>query len=366
MVRTARFLLALAFLGGALAVPEGYAQAPARPSAPAPAPGGTAEPDFLKTLPRPPDEPRSLLEPPPPLGPPPHLEGPYFEPHPLLDPPQFPPPGWFANVEADVVAVHVQNQLTNMVQLPGSPMPDTVGLPSAGLGWTVSPRFEVGYRLPAGFGEFALAYRFLVAEGTDLLAGAVPTRLKSRLDLNQVDLDYISREYSLWPHWDMKWRFGLRLAYLYFDSQADRPFDLVTAAGGGVFEARTTNSFVGFGPHAGVELARRLEGTGLALVGRVDLADMLGRIRQGFFEESTVLGPDGQPLAGQTRDSTSQNVPVLNGRLGLSWQPCRYPHSHFFLGYQGEYWWNVGRRADLSSRGELADHGFVLRAEFNF
>ena len=35
----------------------------------------------------------------------------------------------------------------------------------ATLNWTVSPRFEAGYRLPSGFGEIDVSYRFLLTEG---------------------------------------------------------------------------------------------------------------------------------------------------------------------------------------------------------
>ncbi len=82
-----------------------------------------------------------------------------------------------------------------------------------------------------------------------------PAVLKSRLDLNIVDLDYISRELSLWPKWDMTWRFGGRTGWIYFDSRADEPF-AAAAAGSGVFEQRTSDSFVGFGPHGGVVVDR--------------------------------------------------------------------------------------------------------------
>ena len=95
MAHTARLLLTVAFLGGILALPETHAQAPApaprtAPETPAPA----AQPDiaqlvgdlptplngtealtpdtdwragFLRSLPHPPDQPRSLLEPVPPV-----------------------------------------------------------------------------------------------------------------------------------------------------------------------------------------------------------------------------------------------------------------------------------------------------------
>jgi hypothetical protein len=295
------------------------------------------------------------------------LPGPYFERDGLLDPPQLPPPGWFAGVEFELVKAHVKNRLMGMVQI-GTNAPDTVQLESASLDWTVAPRFEVGYRLPSGFGEFALAYRFFSSQGTSVFPAVdAPADVQSRLAVSMVDLDYVSREYSLWSRWDMKWRAGLRIVSIYFDSRADEPFDLA-AAGSGVFEQRTSNSFVGFGPHVGLELARRFEQSGLALVGRIDGGGQLGRIRHGFFEVSTTAGPDGQLLTGETRLSGSQDVPVLSWQLGLSWQPPgpRYQDVHFFLGYHYEYWWNVGRLSSTTSRGEMSDQGIFMWAEFNF
>src|SRR5271166_3746979 len=132
MAHTARLLLTVAFLGGILALPETHAQAPAprtaseapapatRPDVaelvgdlPAPLPGSEAltpdtawEPEFLRSLPRPPDQPRSLLQPAPPVGPPPNLER-YFILDPVLDPPQWPKTGWFTDVQIDIIHPHV-------------------------------------------------------------------------------------------------------------------------------------------------------------------------------------------------------------------------------------------------------------------
>ncbi len=347
-------------------IPRGFAQTP-KPAPPASVPDDSAQPDPLPGFPRPPDAPASLLEAPAPT---PsyscaHLPGPYFAPDPLLDPPELPLPGWVASMEAGAIVGHIKNRLTNPVQV-GMRMPNTVQLPSAELDWSVSPRFEVGYRLPSGFGELAFAYRFLATEGTgtleapDGLAG-----LKSRLDVNQFDFDYVSREFSLWPRWDMKWRIGGRLASVFFDSHANEAFD-VAAAGSGIFEQRTSNHYVGFGPHAGVELAHGLGDWGLALVGRADFASLLGRTRQRFVEVSTTRGPDGLPLAGESILANPQTVPMLNGQLGLSWRPPGFRDIELFLGYQYEYWWNVGRLSTANSRGELSDQGVLLRGELNF
>jgi ankyrin repeat protein len=70
---------------------------------------------------------------------------------------------------------------------------DTITLQSAPLDWTVSPRFAVGYRLPSGFGEFSLGYRFLATQGADSSDQPLgPASLSSRLDINAVDNFHIS------------------------------------------------------------------------------------------------------------------------------------------------------------------------------
>jgi hypothetical protein len=357
MARPARLVVVGAILAGVLQAVPGYAQTP-RP----------AEPDPLPGLPRPPDQPASLMLPAPPPGPhPAPLPGLYFEPDPGLDPPALPAPGWFTELEAGVLGPHVKNHLNGTVRLPGQPpgaMPDNVHVPEAELDWTVAPRVGLGYRLPSGFGEFVIAFRSLASDGSGSLpAAGGAVALKSRLDLNQVALDYASREFSLWPDWDMKWRFGLRLDYVYFDSLAAGP---AGAVGGGAtaFAARDTDRYVGFGPHWGLTLGRHLGCTGLSLVGQADGGLDLGRIRQGFFEDGTAAG---LPVAGQSHLSSSQAVPMLNVELGIGWRPPDYQNLRFFAGYQYSYWWNVGRLSITpTSRGELSDQGVLLRAEFNF
>jgi hypothetical protein len=369
MARTSR-LLVLLVLGTLSQAPRAFTQEKkTEPSPPTAASGDAAAPEVLPGLPRPPDAPRSLLQGPP--AAPPYscdpLPGPYFERDPEIDPPTLPPPGWFGDVELGIVVPHVKNQLVDVVQI-GTNAPDTVMLTGADLNWTVAPRFEVGYRLPSGFGEFAVAYRFLASEGTQTVLGVdAPAALKSRLDLNVIDLDYASREFHTYqfPNLEMKWRFGLRWANVYFDSRAVEPFD-AAAAGSGVFEQRSSNSYWGIGPHAGLELSRRFQDSGLSLIGKVDGATLLGRIRQGFFETSTTAGPDGQLLTGTTRESGSQSVPMLNTFVGLRWDPPRNHKVHVLLGYEYEYWWNVGRDSATASRAAMFDQGVLLRAEFNY
>jgi hypothetical protein len=388
------FRLAL-LLGASLAVSRGHAQTTADPATAGPT--STPEPEFLKTFPRPPAQPDSLLAPAPPLGPPPpDLERPYFQPDPLLDPPALGSVGWFADVDLGILKPHLVNQQSlpvtfpavsppvlgnvpgippgvttgggqNFISppMPATPLSFTVGVNASRLNWTVSPRFELGYRLPTGFGGIALSYRNLASQGSESVIGADgPATLSSRLNANVIDLDWVSHEYVPWTVCEMRLRFGLRYLNVYYDSQADEPF-AEAAAGTTIFNQRTTDSTWVLGPHAGVDLRRRLGFWGLALLGFVDFSEGWGRVRQNYFV-ATTSGTNGLPQAAQESISTSDAVPVLTARLGLNWQPPAYPNIRLFAGYQLDYWWNIGRMGNFTQFGYFFDSGILLRGEWNY
>jgi hypothetical protein len=324
---------------------------------------------------------RAQTAPPPPMPGPPSLAGehaptfdpaplpgPYFEVDPVLDRPPLPQPGWFADVDIGGVIPHVKNHLNGPVQLGfigptqdiTTPNPDIVALPSAALEWTVFPRIEAGYRLPSGFGGISLSYRGLDTEGNGTAAGMDGVAaLHSRLNLQEVGLDYSSDETSLWPNWDMKWEVGVRVLWVYFDSRADE-LPQLAAAGSTVFEQQESNWYAGCGPHVGLELDRQICDTGLSFVLRVDGAIYLGRLQQRFSEASTV------PLIGVTREGVSQGVPDLAGFAGFRWQPSQWKGAEFYLGYQYEHWWDIGRNNETTSTAELNVQGFFVRFAYNF
>jgi Legionella pneumophila major outer membrane protein precursor len=353
----------LTLLGAALLGPQALAQAPAQ-SPPASA-SMQATADLLSTLPKPPDAPRSLFSPMTPEEPARSImPNRFLEEDPLLDLPQLPASGWFASAEASLVGAHVKNELTNTVPFAGRF--DTIALQGAPLDWTVSPRFEVGYRLPAGFGEFSLGYRFLATQGTESAGLATgPATLSSLLDLNSFDFDYASREISLGENWEMKWRLGGRLAFVYFDSEADQAF-AEPGLPSYVLGQRTTNYFDGFGPHAGLDLTRHIGGTGFSFIGKCDFATILGRVHQGFLESTSITPPNSPFSTSELHVSGSQAVPMVTAESGIGWQPAAFPFAQFFLGYHLEYWWNVGRLSTSTSRGSVSDEGVTLRAEFVF
>jgi hypothetical protein len=268
---------------------------------------------------------------------------------PFLGGSPYAPPGCFAAVDVDPLGPHIKNHLTASVTTPVST--DTLHLPTADLGWTVAPRFELGYRFPEGAGELLIAYRFVDASGSGTIAGFGPAggpgALRSRLDMHVLDVDYGSHECSLGPGWDMHWLFGARVASVYFDSQAAST-DL---------EQHITNHLSGAGPHVALELWRCLGESGLALFGRADTAFLFGPVRQSF-EETTAAG------AGQTTVSQRQGLPVLSVNAGLGWTPAGSTHLRFVAGYHFERWWNVARDGD--SHGELWLQGIFVRGEWRY
>jgi len=284
----------------------------------------------------------------------------YFESDPLLDRPPLPPPGWFAEVDLGAVIPQIKNHLQDQVLLPGAAAANTVRLGSASLDWTIFPRIEAGYRLASGFGAFSVSYRGLGTEGNGSTEGPDgPAALHSRLDMNEIGLDYSNNETSLWPNWDMKWTVGVRMLWVFFDSRADE-----VAAGSTIVEQRESNWYAGFGPHAGLELDRQIADSSLSFVLRGEFTMYLGRLHQDFFEESTGLG--GILLSGQTRERVSQGVPSCSVFAGVRWKPPQWNNAEVYLGYQYEHWWDIAKNNDTLSSGELNVQGLFVRAVWNF
>jgi hypothetical protein len=362
MARSYTRLLALVVLGGLRCVPA-LAQAPTPTPPPAGVAPGSPLAGALADL--------AVGPLPPPIQPRTDLPGPYFTPDPLLDPAELPPPGWWA--EADLIILNPHVRYWSNIRGPvtfrdGSS--DTVTVTGAHLDWTVAPRVLLGYRLPAGFGSFAVGLKYFGTDGSQVVPGPDgPSSVRSRLDVTLADFLYRAEEFSLWPWMDMRWWAGGRFSNLFFDTHQSTSFALA-GAGSGVLDRAVSNRYVGFGPLAGLEAAWFVHGRELSLLGRVEGAVHLGRIRQQFAE--TNLNDSGAPQQGASSFSSSQDVPMLNVQIGLRWQPS--PRFDLFLGYQYEHFWNAGRlnavpvstNNETGTQGEVYDHGIVLRAALSF
>jgi hypothetical protein len=270
----------------------------------------------------------------------------------FLDGPRTNNLGWFGSVDLAFLGPHVDNQL-NGVATAGL-RTDQVALPSAALHWTLSPRFEVGYRFGEAAGEVILSYRFLNSSGSESLPTfdglGNPGQLHSRLNMNVIDLDYGCQENSLLPGFEMKWRVGVRMATLFFDS------DAASAS----LEQHETNHFAGAGPHAALELWRPLWNRQAGLFVRVEGAGVLGTVDQRF--EETAPGPAGAPVSGVTRQSQFMPTAMLGVQAGFTWTPN--DAWRFTAGYTYEQWWDAA--FDGNSRGDVLLQGVFLRAEWKY
>jgi hypothetical protein len=270
------------------------------------------------------------------------------------------PPGLFAGIEADVVWPHIKNHLTAPVNIDG--FTDTIHLTTQGLEGTGSPLFILGYRFAPGCGQFTASYRSLVTEGSrniedfDFLGDGF---LKSRLNVNVVDLDYGSQDIPLASAspgqlWDLKFNAGARIAGVYFDSTAS----------GFALGQHVSNNFFGAGPHLALDVRRYFpDFCGLALYGKVDTSVVIGQVHQHFTES---FSPDGITfVSGSTTQSGTQAVPTLGIELGLSWTPVHTLRwLRFTGGYALEQWWDVG--TTHGSSADLTYQGLFLRTEMHF
>jgi hypothetical protein len=316
-------------------------------------------------------------QPPPPPLPPPPPEG--FYPvddfarssvSPATGIPSFgddylPPPGWFANIDLAVVAPVFKNQIKGDVLLPGK-IVSTVAVPGTDLDWTFSPKIEVGYRFPLDLGSVLVGYRSMVSEGEETEADTLGNfgTLKSRLNFNQIDVDYRSMDFDVGGKWNLFWRLGARVATIYYDSAIDSNL-ITTLSGPGSYQARVSNNFVGVGPKAALEFNHCFTPK-LSLYTNCEGAVLIGHVNQSYGETYDFPAVGG-PFGGARDDSTTQAVPMLGINAGLRWTPVGPDILMFSLGYQYEYWWMLGRLGGANaSNGDLESQGVYFRGQFRF
>jgi hypothetical protein len=280
----------------------------------------------------------------------------------LLDPPELPLPGWFTNVEATALGTHIRNKLFGTVTV--GPRTDVVHVPGADLDWTVAPRFDIGYRLPDGCGELLVSYYFVTTDGqSDTLTPLGPGSMKSRLDINEVDLVYATREITVIPPWDMRWKVGVRGLNVFFDGASNQSATPAVLPGGFIGQ-QAANDFLGAGPLIGLELTCATGVPKLTLWGHAEGAYLWGHLHQKFTETLAAFGA--VPVTGILDATTTQGVGVAQGQLGLRWTPNGCNGSRFFVGYEFDYYAQVGRNDNTGSMADIFQHGLFVRGEFNF
>jgi hypothetical protein len=318
------------------------------------------------------------LPPPPPGPPPPDLEQ-YFEPDPILDPPQWGKTGWFSDVRVDIIHPHLsfgQMRLRNPINIQGRHVLINPG--AERLNWTAAPRIELGYRLPSGFGAFAYSARFFTASGTGPFDGpAGMTTRSTRLTASYMDWDYISREFTPWDTpetmWTLTWRAGIRNAHSWTDVRSEKPFDVAERTNG-VFLQGSRNYTLGTGPHFALDLERKDLKSGCQFLASFSIADTFNRIHQDFFASIAARGPNGHPYSGAYNQSFWNQIPILTYQVGLGWQPPWNPNTFVYVGYVYEYWFQFASNMNFTNpfttqgatRGNMGNQGVFLQFHLKF
>jgi hypothetical protein len=289
---------------------------------------------------------------------------------PLLDRRYAAQPGWYADVNLNVLTVHFRNQFAIPVPNNVTQTTDIVAFSGNKLDTAFSPRFELGYRFADGFGSVQLGYRFLTTQGKDFLTTGPEDVVQGdasqmgRLNYNIVDLDYVSREFYLDPNWELRWGVGMQVATLYYDSRLQ--FLNPASDPGTILGQQESNYLWCLGAHGILDLSRKLPIQGLAAFTRIEMSGNGGRLVQ-TGRELVVgnLGDAPQQLF-ENRLHRSIGNPMASWTLGLSYTVPHWNYSRFMLGYQYETWWDIGRVISNNSFGQLDTYGLFLRAEFNF
>lgn len=243
-----------------------------------------------------------------------------------------------------------------------------VRLPTASLG--VTAPLILNFQFDAQrYGELNLSYKLLVGEGNQLVFGLDPDGvgvLRSRLDMNVVDLTFASAGYRpLWnllsfdnqdpekPTWGVRWDLGARVATFFHDSRFVGPS----------ITRNVSSFFVGGGPHVGLTLHRVLGDTGLEAFLHADFGTNFGTVNQQFSE---LVSDAGGPIGyGYLRREDFRWVPTLRGEAGLGGSGLLTNRAEWRVAYQFEQWWGVGS-AGSTSPADLITHGAVLRWRYRY
>ena len=256
-------------------------------------------------------------------------------------------------MEAQLLFPVIHQHLQAPITVPGF-YSDTAHLPFTDQG--LAGAIALGVRMKALGGELGFTYRYLASEGNTTLSnfdplGAVPFR--SRLDMNNFDFDYFTRDYDVYPRWLVRGDAGVRLATAFFDMQAF----------GFQYDRQISNHFVGAGPHLGLHLMRILGDSGVAIMGRIDAGTLFGDVHQQFRD--TVFDGNGTALGfGYTSQRVTRGVPVLVAELGFGAAPGNRTWGQWQVGYQFEQWWSIGTIG--ASTADLVNQGMYARWVFSY
>jgi hypothetical protein len=229
-----------------------------------------------------------------------------------------PSSAWFAGVEVGLF--HAVN-----------PVGTFLTRENVKMDFAAEPRVELGYLFDDG-SAFRVCYRTLSSSGTGKVVypdSGVPTP-RLQLEVNSVDLDYVSGVVPGLCHDRVSFEAGLRVASKLLDSRGGDPYEQLSSR----------SLFAGAGPHFGVTSALPIEQSGFAFFGRFDVALVFGGEHDRF--ESAYAGvtsgsADSRWEARAVGDATAQFGVSWVGSLGARlWLRAALGVRAEYLGFGGE------------------------------
>ena len=240
---------------------------------------------------------------------------------------QWPKPGWFSDVSD---RHHPSARLRRAVEGPGNDVRRQDGQRGAGaaaLNWTVAPRWlEIGYRLcrASASSPSPTAVFYTNGDGDVQRSGRqLQPHQPSGRELHRHGLRQ-PRVHSLGER-SMKWR-GRRSSRLHLAGYHRQPAAChMASAGTGVYADRAVNYTAGAGPHFGILLDHNFSPA------RALVHHQFRHRRHVHPHSPAVLHGDHHPDSlrptrqGRIRRNFWNEVPILNYRIGLGWQPPSVP-----------------------------------------
>lgn len=233
-------------------------------------------------------------------------------------------------------------------------------------GWDVGLKAGLGYKTPHDKWDVFLRYTWLSAHDSKSLYKSPPAviigirsflpvlakRAKSHVDTdyNNLDLElarsyFISKNYSIRPHFDVKatWlNIRQNISYIFSETFLN-PYP---AVGDPEKKIYSSSKFWGVGPRAGID-GKLFIGDGFNLFG-----ELAGSILYGYFKERLKEKfPMGisNDIAGTlltARDHYHRFIPFVQMQLGLQWGTYlndKRQHLDFKIGYEVQYYWRVNQ-----------------------
>jgi hypothetical protein len=186
--------------------------------------------------------------------------------------------------------------------------------------------------------------------------------IRTGVELNDFDWVYQRRFGSDSSRFRVAAEVGIRLTSLQYSYSIHSHYPLSFLADEYVHNTSTwCNEFVGAGPTIGLSDEFAIS-PAISFFSRADFGVLFGEQRVRTKYRTSLPWVDSMTTSYSDREG--HDVKVLRAMAGVNWMPPSTPRMSFQLGYQFEYWWQVGKFGDASD--DIMLNGLFGRIRFIF